>query len=255
MTEQRRNLDTTKEPQDEYLNLLDEVRVSKEEILDDKKKLNELIETSNELFKRIKTSSELKLDAKFNAMTLKLAHLRMDRDFNVNSLTLKKFLKIINDDNINEFVSYGIKCSQGISFSDNLVLKCKKEDRPIRSQQVRNRLIISKTEIPKSLSVNEEINTQNKIAENLEDILKNNERYEYTKLVIDCESFTKTIENMFYLSAAVRNRMCSITKIDGILYIIPFNEITENEKGHGAIDMSYDKYISILEKMKTNNRC
>ncbi|ADM12109.2 uncharacterized protein Eint_081770 [Encephalitozoon intestinalis ATCC 50506] len=231
----------------DYLDLLQKIRLQREDLLEDKSRLEELINTSNMLFRKIKTSSELKLDAKMNALWTKLAWTRMEKDIDLEDITSSTFVELFRKSLLDDFYRYAMKCNAGMKFLNcfSLVFSEEAPSRK-RSQVQRSRQHLPAAEIPVLITREKDSTEESGILMQIRRLVSERDRIEYFRLVINPESFSKTIENIFYLSLSLRSGFVSMEYDDGILYAISKTS-EEGEIGHLAVEMTYDEYLEIIE--------
>lgn len=236
---------------DRYLDLLQEIRSSKEEILEDRSRLDDLVSTSNMLFKKIRTSSELKLDAKVTAISTKLTCSRMEKDLDTNAITPKKLIELLENDLLDGFYKYGMGCSLGIRLLDRLSLVRGGDERKRRIQSQRQKLVPSEVKIPRSVTTAENITDESEVLAFLKRLLAEREMVEYFSCVTDPESFSRTVENIFCLSLAIRSGIASLAYNDDVLYVCSSRSPSGEENSeHLVLEISYDEYLEIVKKLK-----
>ncbi|AFN83595.1 hypothetical protein EROM_081790 [Encephalitozoon romaleae SJ-2008] len=238
------------EVRDGYLDLLQKMRCLKEDLFEDKCRLEELINTSNKLFKKIKTSSELKLDAKMTALSTKIACKRMEKDIELDDITSSTFVELFRKNLLNDFYRYAMRCNAGIRFLGCFSLGNHPEASNRKKLPVqRSKQHLPETRIP-ALITREKASTEEfDILMHIKEVVLERGRVEYFRLVINPQSFSKTIENIFYLSLSLRSGLIYIEwDDDEILYVTSKNSGRKGDLGHLAIEMTYDEYLAIVEK-------
>ncbi|CAD26485.2 hypothetical protein [Encephalitozoon cuniculi GB-M1] len=238
------------EVHDRYLNLLQEMRLLKEDLLEDKCRLDKLVSTSNMLFKRIKTSSELKLDAKITALSTKLACTRMEKDINLEDITPGTLVELARKDLLHDFYRYAMDCSVGMRFPYCFSLGVHGEaPSRRRAQSQRSRQTLPETEVPTLITREKDSVEEPEILAQIKRLVAEKGRTEYFRFVIDPRSFSKTIENIFYLSLSLRSGVAFLEfDDDGTLYVV--SEGSEGAStGHLVVEMTYDEYLRIVERM------
>jgi non-structural maintenance of chromosomes element 4 len=231
-----------------YLDLLQEIRVSKDEILENRSKLESLIETSNILFKKINTSSELRLDAKVNALSTRMSHTRMERDMSESGMTSKRFIAYLEKGLLEEFYEYAFSCYWGMVFLDQLVLRTEEGEQGKRAPPQRRQLNVAEAEIPRPVSAVGEDTDLFEIVSQIRCLASERGECDYFELVIDPASFSKTVENMFYLSFAIRSGIVSLVSREDALVICSGTTAGE-DSGHLVLEMTYEEYRAIIERM------
>lgn len=237
------------EVRDGYLDLLQKMRCLKEDLLEDKCRLEELVSTSNSLFKKIKTSSELKLDAKMTALSTKMACTRMEKDIELDDVTSSIFVELFRKNLLNDFYRYAMGCNAGIEFLGCFSLGNHSEASNKKKLPVqRSKQHLPETRIP-ALITREKVSTEEfDILMHIKELVSERGRVEYFRLVINPQSFSKTIENIFYLSLSLRSGLISIEWDDETLYITSKSSEGKGDLGHLAVEMTYDEYLTIIEK-------
>ncbi|KAG5860605.1 hypothetical protein KMI_01g02460 [Encephalitozoon hellem] len=236
---------------DGYLDLLQTMRHLREDLLEDKRRLEELVNTSNKLFKKIKTSSELKLDAKMTALSTKITCTRMEKDIELDDITPSTFLELFRKGLLDDFYRYAMKCNSGIRFSGCFSLNDHSEASNRKKPSVqRPKQSLPETKIPVSITRERASTEEMDVLMRIKELVAERNRVEYFRLVINPQSFSKTIENIFYLSLSLRSGLVYMEWSDGVLYVTSKNNRGGGEMGHLAVEMTYDEYLVIIEKMK-----
>lgn len=233
---------------DRYLDLLEEIRMSKEEILGDKDRLSELVDVSNMLFKRIKTPWELKLDAKVTAISTDLVCSRMEKDFDVGPMTSERLVELAREGMLEEFYRYGMGCSLRMMRFAHCIGFLHPEEKRQRTRGPRSRLVVSKTETPRPATVRSDTS-------DAEDVPRMEtggcRRTEYFDSVIDAESFSRTVENIFQLSLGIRCGTMSLEYDQDVLYVSPGGSCMQEGVGHLCLEITYDEYMRIVDVVKS----
>lgn len=232
--------------QEGYLDLLQEIRDSREEILEDKQKLEDLIDASNKLFKRIKTSSELKLDARINAISTRMSCSRMEKDIESDAFTSMRLVELIENDMLDDFYRYAMSCNREMRFLDHISFSQKENRSEQRAATQRAKLVPADAETPSSNAKADDPDDGARILLQMKDVLV--ERMEYFSFVVDPESFSRTVENVFYLSLAVRSGALSLLCDGNVLYVTPDRQSGGNSE-HFSLELSYDEYVEIVQRM------
>ncbi|ELA48102.1 hypothetical protein VCUG_00340 [Vavraia culicis subsp. floridensis] len=250
--------------QDQYFDLLNDLRNKKEELADtDTSNLDNIIAKTNTLFTDITTSAELKLDAKISAEAVNLSSLTFEKKLRNRKVTTMSFInnlnkglkKNIGDEQCAERYNrkmhilfgsleqrfYGItfKHHYGLAVNDRLRRKreAKVEEQDRKSTKIEHKRI-------------KDDNFAHKI-DKITDAI-GNQKIDYYRLVINPDSFTRTIENIFYLSFAIKlkkvkfcfeNRRILIAKTDGE------QEQGEKEVNHFISSIDYVEYKRIIHNL------
>jgi non-structural maintenance of chromosomes element 4 len=230
-----------------YLDLLQEIRTSKDEMLENKSKLEDVIDASNRLFKRIRTSSELKLDAKINALSVKISHTRMERDMSETGMTSKRFIAYLERGLLDEFYEHAFSCYSGVMFLDQLVLELEESEKRVRAPTQRRRANIAEAEVPRPASSVEENADSFEVVSQIKNLISERGECDYFECVIDPASFARTIENMFHLSFAMRSGVASLV-CRGDSLLVCSSAAASGDTGHLVLEMTYGEYEAIVKK-------
>lgn len=235
------------EVHDSYLDLLQRMRVSKEDLVEDKQGLDEVISTSNRLFKRIRTSSELKLDAKITALSTRLACTRMEKDIEAGEMTAGRFVLLFGKACFEDFHGYAMKCDLGMRFQRGLSLGVSGECGGRKRQAPRTKQAVPEADVVQPTARAPEAEDEPEALVQIKRLVEERGRIEYFRLVVDPKSFSRTIENIFHLSLAVRCGAASLVYEDKVLYAASPDSTGSGDPGHLAVEMTYDEYLRIVE--------
>jgi hypothetical protein len=239
------------------LDLLQQIRNQKEEILENKDNvLDGIITRANALFSHIKSPSELKLDARISTESTALSSQYMGKVLRNDTICSDSFISLVNDsfnDKSEYFWTYREKMEHnfhGIEFVDRFVMAYKEDEKKQRNKPVRDRLTDTSPERPKKVTELYGDEGTLKVVKKIKSIVRLKGEVEYYRLVINPTSFSKTVENIFYLSFAVKIGMVALVNKNGVLVVSTNGgEEIEGSRGHLVFDIEYSEYFKIIERL------
>lgn len=232
----------------EYANIIIKLQDKKEGLakdLDDT--LNLLRKKSDLLFPQIRKPSTLRLDARYLNESTYLSNINFKKSIENTESNYEAFNELLVTDNLENYLDMAKKNFYGVNFYSTLAL----ETPIVRNQTRQNKIdkVDTEPDEPKKIHENKEIDINIEIPNKIKQILKEHGEVEYYRLVINIDSFTKTIENIFYLAFAIKQKMCSLELKDNMLVVV--NEYKENvANNHIVIELKISEYYSIIKKLE-----
>lgn len=243
--------------EDEYLEIIQRIKKEKQNLEDGDELLLILQKRANELFKEITNTNELKLDAKFKKESHKIIFNKFKKKQNEEKLTSNSFLKLINK--IEDDLFFKIVYS---SYDKSLNLKIPKI---FKEPFINKKRIKSKNEKIKEEYISPIIQSIPKYEEDIIDlmikkiinIVKKEKKIEFFKLILNPNSFSKTIENIFYLSFANKTGEVKIYEENSIIFIKIETNISnlkiKDEYQHFIFNIQYYEYEKLISILNIKN--
>lgn len=209
-------------------------------------KLDDLLTQTEILFSQIQKPCILKLDARIIQEAVSLTSERLEssiRNFKLNTSTLLT----MNVNNLEKYYKRAIKHFYGVYFKQNIELL--NVEKIKRNMQPRN--VLQECEIKKPTFLVNKENDNIEIVDKIVKLVMKMGRIEYFRLVVDVGSFSRTVENMFYLAFAVRMRMVSVRMEDGVVSVVVCGDGGGDEEveAHMIVDLDYEEYSGIKVKL------
>lgn len=238
---------------DDYAEIYDFACQNRIKLGSDWNLLFEVIRKINKLLNDTKNPFELHKNTRIMLESIKIMHDNLLKEFR-KEINFEKMLFMAENEELDDFFTIVKANSQSISFIDHLVFETNqnsKKPRAARATDLENSTEQIKPEI---LDHNVENKDSNASVYELHDKVTAMGRIEYFRLVVDLESYSKTIINAFNLALALRQNLVSIKMIDSILYIIPYVS-EQSELCHSALEITPFQYELLKEVVeKENNR-
>ncbi|EJW02298.1 hypothetical protein EDEG_03262 [Edhazardia aedis USNM 41457] len=231
--------------------------------------LNELIHETDILFEKIKKPTTLKLDARFLTESTQISCTRFEKHLRSVDISTEKLIDSVSNRSIAaykfcEIVKAGF-C--GVQFPRNINLEANLGKKQIqrRNTAKQNELEIVSPTIPQKVTeVNKNEALLLKRVDLIREVLNEQNRVEYFRLVIDPFSFSNTVENMFYLAFAVKSNYCNLEFDNDILFVVHNKSTdklnksrsidsgkTENDR-HMIVSLTYEEYKTIIKNLNIN---
>ncbi|KAM0687749.1 Non-structural maintenance of chromosomes element 4 A [Conglomerata obtusa] len=206
--------------------------------------IENLLQESNNLLDQIKKPSTLKLDALVINQTTKLTSSNFSKRISNSSLTIPVFIEMLKNNDYRFFEECERTYTNGIEFSKKINLRY--EERRTLSRSLNRSVVDTEAEEPNGLMEREE---KACLTEKIGYIVAKYKRIEYFLLVIDPNSYSKTIENIFYCAFAVRRGIVNLICEDEKLYVCSGSGNGE-EAEHLIIEITYKEYLQIIKKLQ-----
>lgn len=252
--------------QEKYFEILNNIRLEKEELKDvDSTKIDSIITKANNLFNDVSNPVELKLDARISAETVNLSSVDFEKRLRNRKITTSKFINQLNrcfDERVNgsdeqrnhtkKLENFFVELRKkffGIKFTEIYTLgeekKFKKREGRKKDEDDNEKTTINKCQMKDDTFINK----IEKIVEKIGD-----QKIDYYKAVLDPNSFTKTIENIFALSFAVKLQKLSLVFDEDFLFVIKgaVGQISDEntEIRHFASIIDHEEYKTLLNLLK-----
>ncbi|ORD96973.1 hypothetical protein HERIO_1127 [Hepatospora eriocheir] len=225
---------------------------NKKLVLDCPSIMKEILFNLNQLLSDVHSTTEFKNDIRVVIKTIKTEYESMFKKFNP-SLTNEKIFDIINRHEFDTFFEFCKRRESKCLFADILNIGFQGIERK-RQEKERVDEALEKAEANtlKNIDKQHEQEAMKEI-EKIDLILKQNQKIEYFKLIIDPKSFSKTIYNAFNLSLATRLKKAEFKMIEKTLYVCVcknIKSIKNNEEYiHSILSLDYKKYLKLIEEM------
>lgn len=256
-----------KNVQNQYFKILNDLRNKKEEVADlDVDNLDSIINQTNALFTNITNSIELKLDARISAETVNISSIDFEKKLRNRKISTELFIKHLNKnfrntDNstiqtkrrqkINIFLEKINKNFYGIRFKEIYALAFDKKTKKKKEAAKKDEESTKSTEIKFKQTETEDFTQKiDKLVCHI-----GNSRIEYYRVVLNPTSFTETIENIFYLSFAVKCNKLKLIFDKNVFYVTGEKNnnkvcIKEHEQCHFTSTINYEEYKKLVQNLE-----
>ncbi|KRH92219.1 hypothetical protein M153_9688000863 [Pseudoloma neurophilia] len=253
--------------QEKYFEILNNIRTEKGELKDfDREKIDSFWDEANLLFSDIKNPIELKLDARISAEAVNLSSVDFEKKLRNRKITTQRFIEQLNraliqdsdqkNTNIRKidmFFNEMRKNYYGIKFHEFMSIGEPRRINRISGTRKKDEKNFEQTQVDKGEMKEDTFLIKiNKIVEKI-----GIQTIDYYKIVLDPTSFTKTIENIFALSFAIKLKKLSLIfdENGNISLTKRFIEITTDDRAekedvhlrHFASTIDYKEYLRLLE--------
>lgn len=247
--------------QEKYFEILNEIRNEKDELTGvDSEKIESFMNKSNSLFEDISNPIELKLDARVSAETINLSSVDFEKKLRNRKMSTTNFICQLNECSKSEaqdgkkrlddlFKSLNSKYF-GLKFANFFTLG---EERRI----ARRRNIAQRDEDEdEATSIQKCDTTDDTFMKKIDKIvgLIGDKKLDYYWIVLDPNSFTKTIENIFSLSFAVKLQKLNLLFEEGGLFVIKSQSTNKSdddgELRHFASTIDFLEYKQLCRSLR-----
>lgn len=223
------------------MDLLSIMRKSKENNNITTTEIDSFIQETNQLFTQIKDTSEMRLDAQTHAESAKITETFFEQQKMGEKMTTKKFIEIVKEGKAEYFFEKVMASCLRVTFAD--ALRFSNPTRNVRKN-------VEKDEVnamvePLLLSAATDEDSTLTIIRRIKQIVKD-EDVDFFRLVLDPNSYAKTIENIFYLSFAVKIKQVKLLDKNG-LFVAFCDGDEEEDLNHMVISLEFHEYKKLIE--------
>ncbi|EPR78128.1 hypothetical protein SLOPH_2212 [Spraguea lophii 42_110] len=226
-----------------YIQIYTELHIKKDDMIEDNTILDDIISRTNKLFHSIEDTNLLKMDAKISTESTKRSSVQFQMNHRNKKININQLLKDFDTNKINRYINniqyIGMYLYEPTSIK--YVIKTERQKKVKETFNLNNS--ISSTLLTERKT--EKDNTKHIIAK-IEHILKERKKINFYQLVLDKESYSKTIENMFYLSFVLKSNKATLSFENEECYIL--DNIEEDINSHCIIDMEWSEYEALKRK-------
>ncbi|KAK6090702.1 hypothetical protein P3W45_000425 [Vairimorpha bombi] len=232
-----------------YMNVLKKLKISKESHSKDPQDLDDILDQSNILFTQISNASELKLDAKVTEIHSGLFLKNFTRNIQDQKLGVEKFIKHLNDNKLDSFFIKLGQRNRRCEFTQFIDFNYMTE---IKNRKIGERLKKDIKDVmtpSKQRTVDDEINP---FFVKLEKDLRNRSKIFIYDVILDFDSYDRTVENIFNLSIAIRSKIIKFIVEDNKIFCVRHKDTQGIVKydDHVILDINYNKYIDLVDKYR-----
>ncbi|KAI5180482.1 non-structural maintenance of chromosomes element 4 [Nematocida sp. AWRm80] len=228
---------------DKYIELMEETQAQKTESA----ALYEIYRKTNYLFQYVSTAPELRLDAHVSGEIVNLATSKLEKQCTGAILTADQFIQFITTSE-DKHMDYIDKYFLGTSIPRELHLqgpekpKRKRTAQPLEENQ---KLENTTTQQPTYLQQIDSLERVKQIYKVLQDV----RQIELFRLVINPNSFSKTVENILFLSFAVKLERVYLSIYNQTIYVTAEQD-KPNDTSHLIISITQEEAQEAIEQLK-----
>lgn len=227
----------------QYLDLLSKIKDTHISTAENTQ-LDYIIVQAEELFQSIEKPSTLKLDARLFSEAVSMSSDRLEKSMRNFVLTTDAFLSM-SKESFAKYFKRATTFHYGIKFAELITMGWVEKPRNVAERAAQS----SNSEMKQPGDKVEKEESNMIIAEKIRDLVKQKER-EYFRLVIDVDSYSKTVENMFYLAFAVRMKMVNLKMNNNKFTVVKWENGEEKEDSHMIVELDYEEYINLIKTLK-----
>lgn len=240
----------------EYLDLLKQLRLNRENLISkDEGQIEKLIENAESLFSQIKKPSDLKLDAKISTESAKISSISFEKRCMSDKMSSEKFIEYLikhkheKVDVIENYMQYVASKFVGVEFSDHLCINPVVKEANLRQRNNTN-IPDSSADFPLRIFSAEDDEGTLTLVKKIKKVVNEKKIIDFYMLVINPKSYSKTIENIFYLSFAIKVGLVGFTTNKGQLCISsePTNE-NQDDLSHLIVSLEHGEYKKLIQKL------
>jgi len=228
-----------------YFEMLQFILNNKEMILKDWGLLFDILRRLDSMLKSATTMADLRKDTSIMLQAIKLEQDALFREI-TNEVTLEKIMSISNEKVLEDFFMQLKATSLTMEFVDRLTLNYTLKPQAPRAERTRN---TDDPESEQSLSEIDETTKLHEVSRVLQEIrtrVESKGSVEFFELVMDVDSYSKTVSNAFNLALALRMKLVSLKMENGALQATPYDN-TNEELGHCVFEITPEQHEKFRE--------
>ncbi|KAI5169773.1 hypothetical protein PAEPH01_0988 [Pancytospora epiphaga] len=222
---------------------------NKEKILKDWRLVVKILGTLDRLLINAENMSDLQRDTSIILETIKLQQDALLREYRDN-LSIEQLAVHSNQGVLDEFFEMVKLKSLAVKFTDQVSLSFTpkvKEPRGCYTKTVYD-VCNGPARTPEGAEGVSEVNEQAILVKRIKDVVFQHGRVEYFHLIINPDSYSKTVYNAFNLALAVRMKALSLVFEDGQVYVAQYTPGC-TDIGHSALHLTNEQVICISKKL------
>lgn len=229
-----------------YFEILEFINENRQEILENWKLLFEILNKLDVLLKNASTMSDLHKDTKIILETIKLQQDTLLKEIR-NELTLESLVQLSESTFLEDFFLSVKTDSQTIKFLDQLDFTYTAKQSGQKRERIKHEDPVGNINLPDVLREIDAGAETNVLLQDIKNKVAKKGKIEFFEMIIDSESYSKTVLNAFNLTLAIRMKLVSLKMIDGVLFTTLHDSSNQN-LDHSVLEITPEMY----EKIKNN---
>jgi Nse4 C-terminal len=230
-----------------YGELCEHICENEKKIIENPEYFKQILKSLNSLLTDANTMSDLHRDTSIILQAIKIQQDALLKEYK-NDLTHSKILSMANDGHLEDFYRTVARKRTTLSFVDHLDLEYNTRVAKPRGPRLKYDTTNGETSVPEKLEdPNENENESVKAIQKIKSVVEETGKIEYFDLIMDIDSYSKTILNAFNLALAIRSKAVSFIFNNQHLYVVPYSLGTDEGK-HSVFNLTPLEYKNILEK-------
>lgn len=231
-----------------YFEILQFINDNKELILKDLTLLFEILGKLDSLLNSVACMSDLRKDTSIMLQAIRLEQDALFREI-THELTLERVMQMPKEKVLEDFFVYVKANSQAMEFVDRLSLNYTPGVRPApRRVDAGHATETGSEERPEEFDKTTELHEINRVLQEIKSVVARRGRVEFFELVMDAESYSKTVLNAFHLALALRMKLVSLKMDSDVLLAMPY-DCTNEELGHSVLEITPEQYEQLRRSM------
>ncbi|ELA41413.1 uncharacterized protein VICG_01518 [Vittaforma corneae ATCC 50505] len=231
-----------------YFEIFEFINENKQCILDDWTILFEILKKLDELLKSASCMSDLHKDTSIILETIKLQQDILLKEVR-NELTLERLIQMAESEFLDDFFIFVKSNSQAMVFIDRLIFNYTAQPSIVRRERTIYDQAKGFTLMPKTLDQIDDVAETNAILQDIRNEVLKKDKVEFFNLIIDLNSYSKTVINAFNLALAIRMKLISLKMVDDVLFAMPYNSTSEEELGHSILEITPAQYEKVKSRL------
>ncbi|KAM0680007.1 hypothetical protein GINT2_001693 [Glugoides intestinalis] len=220
---------------------------NKQLIFEDWSLLDKILRRLDELLETAVNMSDLHKDTHIVLETIKMQQEMLLKEIR-NEMTLSKLLQMSESEILFQFFKNSKLSSQSITFVNSLDLNYNSKERPPKKQKMNYEEKKGTLISPGLLDNNIADLDENPSLHGIKDKVLTNKKIEFFDLILDYESYSKTVLNAFNLALAIRMKHVSLQNIDNVLFVTSYDNDGQ-EMNHSVLEITPAQYEKIKKKL------
>lgn len=230
-----------------HFEIFEFINENKQCILEDWTILFEILKKLDELLKSTSCMSDLRKDTSIILKTIKLQQDVLLKEIR-NELTLKRLVQMTESEFLEDFFISVKANSQAMVFIDRLVFDYTIQPSTARKERTMYSQAKSSALIPETLDQVSDATETNTALQAIKNKVLKKEKIEFFNLIIDQNSYSKTVINAFNLALALRMKLVSLKMESGVLVATSYDS-AKQELDHSILEITPAQYEKIRDKL------
>lgn len=247
--------DETQNLKVKYLDLLKRMRSNKENLISkDNNEMEGLIENTESLFLQIQKPWDLKLDARISTESAKISSESFEKQCMSDRITSERFIDMIlkhNESGLAEITNYMHFAKSrfvGVDFMDQLCLTPVVRETNARQRNVQ-KVAEDSADFPLRIFSAEDDDGTLTLVKKIKKVVHEKRVVDYYELVLDPDSYPKTIENIFYLAFAIKVGLVHFASRDGRFVVCAEPSAVSEVLNHLIVSIEYGEYCMLVKNL------
>lgn len=230
----------------DYADFVDFINRNSNLIRSDTEHMSRILEELNTRLNNAENPSDLHHDSSMMLATIRFHQEIFFKEYQHN-LGIEKLVDLTNNGAFDKFFEISKTMFMKAKFVDQLDLSYLPKDPLQRTTRKCYDRCTDPANVPETLTSIEGESGQSQSIVNIKDLIKKHGQVDYFKLILDKESYSKTIYNAFNLALAIRMKAVSLVTVDDVVYVAQYTQ-KSSEVDHSVLEITPNGYKNLISK-------